>query len=430
MNPINKKAKAIKQPLNRPGHVKPVVAQLKPGVPAKIAAPPVYKPQPLQKVLQAKMATSTAKPALTAQSVKRPVAPPVYRPQATTQAVQPKMANGAGSRKAPVAPPVYRPQQTPKVLQKKSSPSANPFVRQAPVGPPVNRPAAAKIIQPKMAARTQTSLALPTAPNRVANAGMGFAARLPNRYVIQRAMDEEWLPDGSDASSSSSDDDDDIDAEIDLATSPNLAQWTAGVAEGYADGWDDGIKDERMQLANAVRPTMAAARLMVGNPTAAMIAAAQVVPLGTTVVVGDERDDGLTYGRGLGYTAGANEAFRILGWRRANYPAIPAARRVAALAYNGGNCVYCNAAVSTEVDHVYPIQKHWVTLGYRGATLADVNDADNLVGSCAACNGAKSNTYLNAWNGHTWAAGQWFPHGPPAGTIPIRRGAAIAWGGW
>lgn len=427
MNPINKKTKAIKQPLNRPGHVKPVVAQLKPGVPAKIAAPPVYKPQPLQKVLQAKMAVSTAKPVLTAQSVKRPVAPPVYRPQATTQAVQPKMANGAASRKAPVAPPVYRPQQTPKVLQKKSSPSANPFAGQAPVGPPVNRPAAVKIIQPKMVVRAQTSTALP--PNRLATTNIGFAARLPNRYVIQRAEDEDWVPDAMDVSSDDSSSDEDND-EIPLATSPNLAQWTAGVAEGYADGWDEGINDERLQLANAVRPTRAAARLMVGNPTAAMIAAAQVVPLGTTVVAGDERDDGLAYGRGLGYTAGAGEAFRILGWRRANYPAIPAARRVAALAYNGGNCVYCNAAVSTEVDHVYPVERHWVTLGYRGANLADVNDADNLVGSCAACNGAKSNTYLNAWNGHAWAAGQWFPHGPPAGTIPARRGAAIAWGGW
>jgi hypothetical protein len=259
---------------------------------------------------------------------------------------------------------------------------------------------------------------------------MGFAARLPHRYVIQRAeADPEWVPDPMDVSSSD-DEGLDVDEEIDLATSPNVAQWVAGVAEGYADGWDDGIDHERLQLAPAVRPTLAIARGIVGAPTAAMIAVAQVVPPGETVVAGDERDDGRAHGRGLGYTAGANAAFRHLAWARANYPVIPAGRRLTALAYNGGNCVYCNAAPSTEVDHVYPIQKHWVTLGYLGANLGQVNDANNLVGSCGPCNGAKSNTYLNLWNGHAWAAGQWFPHGPPAGTIPARRGGAIVPGAW
>lgn len=382
MNPINKNGKCFKPPANRPH---------------------VNKPPAPQKVVQAKLA-----PALKAQGVKHPVAPPVYRPQATPKIVQPKMANGAMNRKPPVAPPVYRPQPTPKVLQKKSSPCAKP-----PVATLANRPPAIKIVQPKIVSRVQ----------------MSFAARLPNRYVIQRAeADPEWLPDAMDVSSEDSGSD--VDDEIDLATSPHVAQWTAGVAEGYADGWDDGINDERLELAAAVRPTLAVARGIVGAPTAAMIAAAQVVPLGETVVPGDERDDGRVHGRALGYTAGAAEAFRYLAWRRANYPAIPAARRITALAYNGGNCVYCNAAASTEVDHVYPIQKHWVTLGYQGANLDQVNDANNLVGSCAACNGAKSNTYLNLWNGHAWAAGQWFPHGPPAGTIPARRGGAIALGAW
>ena len=352
-------------------------------------------------------------PVLKAHGIKHPVAPPVYRPHAAPKAVQPKMANGAVIRKPPAAPPVYRPQPTPKVLQKKSSPLAKP-----PVGSLVNRPGAIKIVQPKIVSRVPMSPALT------------FAARLPNRYVIQRAeADPEWLPDAMDVSSED-DSGSDVDDEIDLATSPNFAQWTAGVAEGFADGFDDGINDERLLLAAAVRPTLAIARVIVGAPTLAIIAAAQVAPLGETVVPGEERDDGRVHGRALGYTAGSNEAFRHLAWARQNYPAIPAARRLTALAYNGGNCVYCNAAASTEVDHVYPIQKHWVTLGYLGANLGQVNDANNLVGSCAACNGAKSNTYLNAWGGHTWAAGQWFPHGPPAGTIPARRGGPIAPGGW
>jgi hypothetical protein len=161
-----------------------------------------------------------------------------------------------------------------------------------------------------------------------------------------------------------------------------------------------------------------------------MIAAAQVVPIGTMVIPGQEGNDGREYGSDLGRQQGMAAAFRVLAWQRANYPAIPAARRIAALAYNGGTCVYCNAAASTEVDHVYPIQKHWVTLGYQGANLAQVNDANNLVGSCGPCNGAKSNTYLNNWNPASWGAGQWFPHGPPAGTIPARRGGAVALGAW
>ncbi len=382
MNPINKKP--VKPSPHRPATHAPPVAQLK--------AP------------------------------KLPVAPPVYRPHAATKAVQPKMANGAVNRKPPAAPPVYRPQPTPKVLQKKISPLAKP-----PVGPLVNRPAI-KIVQPKIVSRAPVSLALP--PNRIANPGIGFAARLPSRYVIQRAeADPEWLPDAMDVSSSD-DEGSDVDEEIDLATSPNFAQWTAGVAEGFADGFDDGINDERLLLAAAVRPTLAIARGIVGAPTLAMIAAAQVPPIGEVVVPGEERDDGRVHGRALGYTAGSNEANRYLAWARANYPAIPAVRRATALAYNGGNCVYCNAAAATEVDHVYPIQKHWITLGYLGANLGQVNDANNLVGSCAGCNGAKSNTYLNLWHPPSWGAGQWFPHGPPVGTIPARRGGAIALGAW
>lgn len=263
---------------------------------------------------------------------------------------------------------------------------------------------------------------------------MGFAARLPNRYVIQRALarawaqpDDEYLPSDTEMDVS----DDDIpaeDEEINLATSPNVANWRAGVAETFAEGWNDGIDVERLQHHPA--PTRLAAIGMVGAPSAADLVAAQAVPADAMVIPGQERNDGRDYGRLVGRAMGLQAATRILGWSRANYPAIPQASRQAALAYNHNTCVYCNARPSTEVDHVYPVQKHWYTLGYNGANLAQVNDVSNLVGSCAICNGAKSNTYLNNWNGHNWAAGQWFPHGPPGGTIPPRRGAAIAAGGW
>lgn len=76
------------QPGRAPQH-KPVVAQLKNGVPA--------------------------------QSVKRPVAPPVYRPQAKPVSVQAKTAVSSQIKGRPAAPPVYRPQPVPKVLQTKEN---------------------------------------------------------------------------------------------------------------------------------------------------------------------------------------------------------------------------------------------------------------------------------------------------------------------
>lgn len=78
------------------GQFKPVVAQLKTRVGAQSIkrpiAPPVYKPQPQQKVAQLKTASAPAKPAVTAPSVKYPVAPPVYRPQPVPKVLQKKSA--------------------------------------------------------------------------------------------------------------------------------------------------------------------------------------------------------------------------------------------------------------------------------------------------------------------------------------------------
>lgn len=94
---------------------KPVVAQLKIAVPAQTikhpVVPPVYRPQPLPKVLQTKKAIGQNPQAHLVPGP--PVAPPVYRPQARPLIAQPKIARNSQIRKHPVAPPVYRPPAKP-----------------------------------------------------------------------------------------------------------------------------------------------------------------------------------------------------------------------------------------------------------------------------------------------------------------------------
>lgn len=105
----------------------PVVAQLNTGVTAlsimRPVAPPVYRPQPLPKVLQTKKAIGYNPHAR--QSPRPPVAPPSYRPQPLPRVLQTKKFGTPQlmfeARKPPVAPPVYRPQPTPAVLQRKAA---------------------------------------------------------------------------------------------------------------------------------------------------------------------------------------------------------------------------------------------------------------------------------------------------------------------
>ncbi len=102
-------------------------------------APPVYRPQPVPKVLQRKIATAPPSNASVLPQRKPPVAPPVYRPQAPPKVLQAK--SNLPQRKQPVAPPVYRPPQRPKVLQPKSGgpparATAQPKATPAPLKPP------------------------------------------------------------------------------------------------------------------------------------------------------------------------------------------------------------------------------------------------------------------------------------------------------
>ena len=88
------------------------------------AAPPAYRPQPLPKVLQRKVANAPQPRA--PQSKGGLAAPPVYRPQPTLRCLQLKQAVApppvlvARNTNRPAPPPPYRPQPVPKCLQRKA----------------------------------------------------------------------------------------------------------------------------------------------------------------------------------------------------------------------------------------------------------------------------------------------------------------------
>lgn len=115
-----------KRPLTQQGSLQPKTAGGQPQQQRPAAnqsrrapvAPPVYRPQPVPRVLQTKMASNQQ--TQPGQSPRQPIAPPVYRPE-PKKIVQPKMASAAQARKPPTAPPVYRPNSEPKVLQAKAS---------------------------------------------------------------------------------------------------------------------------------------------------------------------------------------------------------------------------------------------------------------------------------------------------------------------
>lgn len=104
---------------------------------------------PLAAVAQPKIAT----PATTA---RQPVAPPVYRPQPVPRVLQKKSAlsqsQTAPLTRQPAAPPVYRPQPVPKVLQQKSAvnrPATTAPSTPRPNVPPISRTPSKKVAQPQ-----------------------------------------------------------------------------------------------------------------------------------------------------------------------------------------------------------------------------------------------------------------------------------------
>jgi len=120
---------------------------------AQPPSPSAGRHQPAPNCLQAKSAQGRPQP--TGRAPHTPAAPPVYRPQPVPKVLQPKAATpqpAAQTRPAPAAPPAYRPQPTPRVLQPKQAVGQPPAAGSAPrrpVAPPVYRPAPPKIVQPK-----------------------------------------------------------------------------------------------------------------------------------------------------------------------------------------------------------------------------------------------------------------------------------------
>lgn len=88
------------------------------------APPPVYRPHPVPHVLQRKTVTG-GQPPQAVKSPRQPVAPPVDRPE-PKKILQPKMIAAAQAPKRPTPPPVYRQPLTSKVLQAKSAKTSVP----------------------------------------------------------------------------------------------------------------------------------------------------------------------------------------------------------------------------------------------------------------------------------------------------------------
>jgi len=166
-------------------------------------------------VIQPKKA-GLGQPPVQNQVKQRPQAPPVYRPQQANKLVQPKISGAPEVRESPGAPPIYRPQPAPKVLPAKRPASHQPILqpRGAPTAPPVYRPHPTPAVLRKAGAGVQnqaqrctvtrpgseTTLARPgssaakasPASARAKNSACGPGRPIPGRYsAIQRATTTE-----------------------------------------------------------------------------------------------------------------------------------------------------------------------------------------------------------------------------------------------
>lgn len=150
-------------------------------------------------------------PMMAAAPPKQPVAPPVYRPQPVPRVLQRKAVLkqqplACQSKPAPATPHVHLPQPTHKVLQTKvaaNRPSGSSETRNRPFAPPAQRPASQKIVRPQTATvqalRTPNAVQAHLHPTKQAPSGKAGQPVRPiqqhnPRSVIQRKYnyDEEF----------------------------------------------------------------------------------------------------------------------------------------------------------------------------------------------------------------------------------------------
>ncbi len=119
-----------------------------------------------------------------------PIASPVYRQQPIPRVLQPKAA-APQAKKATAAPPVYRPQPVLKCLQPKAATPRQSVPVQAKAGPPSERrpPSAPPASQARAASRQPAPAPSPVIQRRTNTAAR--PAGLVSRYVIQRKVLDE-----------------------------------------------------------------------------------------------------------------------------------------------------------------------------------------------------------------------------------------------
>jgi hypothetical protein len=150
-----------------------------------------------------------------------PTAPPVYRPQPLPKVLQRKAAlptppSPVQTQRTPIAPPVYRPQPLPRVLQRQVAGNQraqiNQLHPQPVVAPPANhRPTPGKIVQPKaaMAAEARKSsnemlqrhrnsapkvLQMKQATSSVSNSRIVTNSNRPNFSILRQSVIQRSAP--------------------------------------------------------------------------------------------------------------------------------------------------------------------------------------------------------------------------------------------
>ncbi len=125
----------------------------------------------------------------------------------------------------------------------------------------------------------------------------------------------------------------------------------------------------------------------------------------------------------LGPAAAAGEAEPAVAdvppFARSQYGRMTNAQRAGALE-KSPTCPYCGTSSSTQADHINALKQDWQSGGWADdfdTRTARVNDPNNLIGACQACNASKGARPIgpgaDEWWPPGWPAGIWWPFGGP-----------------